>query len=251
MNTDTKERLNAEQLNQATKKTIESRFQQSNGSRLAEVITGMRPEDPSMLDKLIEIQERIYDKYSFPDFCLSFSDQEEFRRSIDQKLKQIGVSFLTKTETQDFFNKYPQLYATYFPQKNAIGINTERQKEPTYSDFAYNTTITHESIHALQYFRGDPKFLSIELLEFEATIASTALSPFKDQKLRQRLTTEQISQEMTNIFDNLYLSVEAWGQQGGSTNKENYSPESILKKIDHITEQQIALYKKTNSNNTQ
>jgi len=238
------------QLDPKTIETIESRFNQTNGSRVAELITGLRPEDPAMPERLTEIQQRILEKYQLPDIALSFSLGVGFSRIINHKLTENGISFLLKDQTQSFFDKYPQLFAAYFPDKKAIGINVEKQKDPNYNDFIYNLTLMHEAIHALQDQHGDFNFLSIEWLEFEATIGSNLLSVYQNPEIRSLISQEQISKEMSIMFENFYLSIQAHEQQGGGTHKDKYTPENILRKIDGITDEQISSFKQNHKTNS-
>ena len=238
---------NSNQLDSKTIKTIESRFNQTNGSRIAELITGLRPEDPKMPEKLTEIQGRILEKYQLPDIALSFSLGIEFDRIIRHKVAENGVSFLLKDETQPFFDKYPQLFAAYFHEKKAIGINVEKQKDPNYNYFIYNLTLMHEVIHALQDHNGDFDRLSVEWLEFEATIGSNLLSIYQNPNIRSHITEEQITTEMSIMFENFYLSIQAYEQQGGITHKNKYTPENILKEIDGITDDQIRSFEQNHN----
>ena len=235
-------------LDEVTKQKIESRFNQSNGSRLAEIFTGFTPEDPRIIDKLIEIQDRIYQKYSLPDIAISLINPEYLNQKLNQIITDNNITILTQKDTQEYFNKYPQVYAVYFNASKSIGINTERQQDPDYSPAVYYMSIFHEIVHGLQDRNKDFDLLSIEMLEFEATIASTTLSPLKNTDLRAKVPI--LKEAIVYLFDSMYVSIENWEKQGGITNKPHYSAENILRVFDNITTEQIDSYKK-NFNNPQ
>lgn len=234
------EQQNPHVSDSATQQKIEYRLNQSNGSRLAEVITGFAPEDPRIIDRLIEIQDLIYESRSLPDITLSITDPKLFDQKINQIISQNHIPLLTRKLTGDKFDKYPEMYAAYFPDLKGIGINTEKQKDPNYNDLLYYMCLLHETTHALQDQSGDFKYFGIEMLEFEATIAATTLSPLKDLDFRAKVP--QLKESMVYLFDSMYASVENWGEQGGCTNRLNYTAENMLKVFDGITPDQIKPY---------
>lgn len=239
------EKPNQNLLNTAIEHKIEYRLNQSNGSRLAEVITGFTPEDPQIIDRLIGIQKRIYQKYSLPDITLSLTDPKLLSQNINEILDKNKISILTKDVTQEYFEKYPSIYAAYFKKLRGIGINTEKQKEPDYNHLIYYLTLLHETTHALQDVQGDFDLFSIEMLEFEATIAATTLSPLEDLDFRAKVPLLQES--MTYMFECMYSSVENWEKQGGKSNRPHYNAENMLKAFDGITKEQVDLYKSNNN----
>lgn len=227
-------------LDSITQQKIEYRLNQSNGSRLAEVITGFTPEDPKIIDRLIEIQDRIYQNRSLPDIALSITNPNLLSQQINQILTKNNIPLLTKKFTSDKFDKYPEMYAAYFPDLKGIGINTEKQKDPNYNDLLYYMTLLHETTHALQYQSGDSNIFGIEMLEFEATIAANTLSPLKD--LDYRAKVPYLKEAMIYLFDSMYASIENWEEQGGCTNRLNYTAENMLKVFDGITTDQLKPY---------
>lgn len=230
------------QLDPKVKEVIDSRFNQTNGSKMAEIFTGFKPEDPKIFDKLIEIQEHIYQKYHLPDMALSFTNPNEFNQKLNQVIAENKIPFLKKTETKDFFEKYPEAYAAYFRDKKAIGINVDRQQDPDYDESKYYSIIMHETTHAIQDKRSP---MSIEMMELEASIASSLLSPFKDLEKRKLIPADEIK----NFFEGMYKSVEIWENQNNATNKPHYTAENLLKNLDGITDEQIETYKKQNTTN--
>lgn len=224
-------------------KKIEYRLNQSNGSRLAEVITGHTPEDPQIIDRLIEIQDRIYQKYSLPDISLSITNPNLLHQKLGEILTSKHIPLLTKDVTKSHFDKYPNMYAAYFKDLKGIGINTEKQKDPNYNHLIYYMCLSHETTHALQDLGGDFDCFGVELLEFEATITATPLSPLKDIDFRAKVPPEQLKASMVFMFDSMYASVENWEKQGGLTDKPHYTAENMLRVFDGVTDEQVNTYK--------
>lgn len=231
-------------LDPQVQKRIEFRLQQSTPSKIAELCTGIVPENPNMLDRLLEIQKRIYEKYSLPDISLSITNPQELDQKLNEILKKNQIPILPYSESQDFFTKYPNLQAVYFKNKKGIGINPAEENKPSYNDVARQTSLIHEITHALQDRNGDFEQLSIEFLEFEAYTASIILSLFNQKEVRGKLTTEQIQLVSTRFFENICTSVDAWDLQIGVTQKPHYSAENLLRVLDGISDEQINTFKK-------
>lgn len=241
---DKSEQLTPTILSENVKQKIEHRLGQSNGSRLAEVITGLTPEDPRIVDRLIEMQDQIYQKYGLPDISLMFTNPNLLHQNINEILDKNQIPLLTKDKTKEFFEKYPDTYAAYFRNLKSIGINTEKQKDPNYNYQFFFITQLHETTHALQDINGVWDTSSIEMLEFEATLATTILSPLKDLAHRSAIPKNTIEESIVFLFDSICVSVDKWEDQGGTNNKPHYTAENLLKTFDGITSDQINSYKK-------
>lgn len=241
---DKSEQLTPTILSKDVKQKIDSRLGQSNGSRLSEVITGLTPEDPQIVDRLIQMQDQIYQKYGLPDISLMLTNPNLLHQKINEILDKNQIPFLTKDKTKEFFEKYPDVYAAYFRNLKSIGINTEKQKNPSYSNQLFFISLLHETTHAVQEVNNEFDSSSIEMLEFEATLATTILSPLKDLDYRATIPEKNIQESIVFLFDSICFSVENWESQGGTSNRSRYTAENLLKTFDGITSDQINSYKK-------
>ncbi len=83
-------KIEAEPKQQFSKEQIDFRAKQEFGSRLAEYITGMRPEDEKMVDRLAEDQRVIRAKYRLPAIG-EISLLTDYERYLRQRAEELGV----------------------------------------------------------------------------------------------------------------------------------------------------------------
>ena len=188
---------------------------QSDISKMAESYTGFKLEDPKIKDKLFEDYQQIIDKYGIPDMTLAFTDPKEYNKQLKDLLTENNIGILKKSETQDFFDENSEAYAAYFPEKRAIGINLNKQQDPDYSDITYFSTLTHELIHALQYDSPNP--MSIQKMEYEAMLGSSAMNNLKDSEKRQTLPQKEIA----DFFEKISGSVDIFQRQKNLVKSNN------------------------------
>ncbi|MEK7202257.1 MAG: hypothetical protein AAB669_01880 [Patescibacteria group bacterium] len=137
---------------------------QPYSSKIAEYITGMKPEDPAMIDKLFTDQEIIRSKYHLPSLDLPPAEYERGLKQIAQKLK---VTVKPTSDCGKFFEENSIAGAVYFDEANQIGMDMDRSNEDTYSSSLGD--FEHELIHAIQ--KHDTPSMPIELMEYEAYLA--------------------------------------------------------------------------------
>jgi hypothetical protein len=222
-------KLNKDQL-------FELRFNQSEASKLAEYITGIRPEDPRMLDRLIIDQKILRTKYNLPSLEsrkeYSFAEYERILYEIAEKN---NVIIRDKNEHVRFFEKY-MANASYDEDLHSIFIDMKRNTDNEYGKSLI--TLEHELIHAEQEIHG--KGMPIELMEYEAYVASMNMPKFKDAPgdIEPVLFSFCIG-----VSTNIWYAQNKEGEKG-FTEPIWRNPEYFLKNIDHISDEEIEIYKK-------
>lgn len=135
-------------------------------TKLSEYITGLKPEDPQIIERLIEDQKIIRAKYDLPK-REAISNPYEYERALRSIADSLGVSIKSKSECGSYFEEYTGIGAAHFENENKIGIDINRSNLESYSKSM--STLEHELIHALQH-KNSPR-MPIELMEYEAYIA--------------------------------------------------------------------------------
>lgn len=134
-------------------------------TKLAEYIIGMSPEDPAIIDRLIEDQKIIRSKYGLPDKeVISPGEYEYVLRNLARSL---GVTIQEKSECGNFFEEYSQAGAVNFDEEKKIGVSIDKNDLQAYVSGL--NQLEHELIHSLQHERS-PR-MPVELMEYEAYIA--------------------------------------------------------------------------------
>lgn len=155
----------AEAPDEATVRTkTEQRLSQAFSSRLAEYITGLRPEDPKMIERIASDQEIIRAKYKLPSWDLSPSELE---RALRQIAEELGVTVRPTHELQRFFEENPFAGAVYSPEDKEIAANINTTALRDY--YKSLQVFEHELIHAIQD-KLSPR-MPIEEMEYEAYVA--------------------------------------------------------------------------------
>ena len=180
----------------------------SNACIVAEKLTKLSPEDPRIVDYLIDESKKIADKYKLPDISQMFSAPREYDEQLGNVRMVNKIGWLTKSETGHFFEEYPDTSAAYFCDTNSIAINTEKQKDPNYNLGLYYMQITHEIIHGLQHIK-DPD-MEIEQKEYEAHVVSTPLKFLKENGFLKGDSAKNLVEE---IFDGISYSVDLYNKQ--------------------------------------
>lgn len=157
----------AEQIEEVIEKPT-----QSYSSKLAEYITGIKPEDPAMIDKLFTDQEIIRSKYHLPSIDLSPAEYERGLKQIAQKLK---VTVKPTSDCGKFFEENSIAGAVYFNETNQVGMDFDRTDDSSY--FNSLGTLEHELIHAIQ--THETPSMPIELMEYEAYLAGGNVEALK------------------------------------------------------------------------
>ena len=159
---------------------IDSRFKQSYGSRLIEHVTGINPEDPKILERLIEDQKIIRAKYNLPAFDslkgYGITNYERFLKGIAEKFK---VKINETSNCGSFFKENPDADGVYIAEENKIGLDIDKTSVYTYN--ASLQLLEHELIHAMQiqYY----PLMPVELMEYEAYVSFVNLSKMSDPEM--------------------------------------------------------------------
>jgi len=147
---------------------VRFRESQSTSSRLCELLTGMRPDNPKIFDRLREDQAIIRHKYELPENRkVRLANPVEYIAMLKKMAKKEKVSIRSKDEFGNFFKEHPAA-AVYEEENNTIGVNISYESKEDLRKGAQ--MLEHEMIHALQkkYYPDMP----IEVMEYEAYLSS-------------------------------------------------------------------------------
>lgn len=145
------------------KEKIAVRIAQSFSSRLSEYLTGLKPEDPRMIERLKRDQEIIRAKYNLPNPNLPLT---EFERALIRIAENMDVKIRSKAEFSKFFKEEPFAAAVHLGEgKISVDINRAGLNEY----YRSLNVLEHELIHAIQDKRS--RSMPIELMEYEAYVA--------------------------------------------------------------------------------
>jgi hypothetical protein len=213
---------------------IKSRFEQSDSSKLAEYITGLKPDNPKMVERLIEDQKILRERYKLLDKDVRLEtpgDYENYLRKIAQ-LNDIQIN--PKSDCGSFFENYSDANAVYL-SGGKIGVNIDKNNKDKYSEDLLH--LEHEIIHGLQdkYYPNKP----IELREYEAYVAVGNNEYFVDNP-------EQVKPVLFDFF--MGGSVEIDYKMASERTGEEREPvwknsEYFLKNLDGISQEKIDNYK--------
>lgn len=178
-------------------------------TKLAEYITGLRPDNPMIVERLIEDQKIIRAKYGLPK-REAINNPYEYELTLRKIAGSLGVSIKSRSECGSFFEEYNNVGAAHFEKENKIGVDIDRSNLKSYSKSM--STLEHELIHALQH-KNSPR-MPIELMEYEAYVACG-----NNELLREDLEL------VKTIFQYLIgASVMHWYSQESKNRGEEVSP---------------------------
>jgi hypothetical protein len=226
---DTKEK-NDDQL---TSEIIEFRNNQSNISRLAENLTGFRPDNPKIIDLLVPEAEKIRDKYGLPNPTLMIINQKKYHNLLNNYIKENNIQIFHASGNEQFFVDNPNFPGAFFPETNSIVVNQDFfDDSPGHDKTMLFVLLAHEITHAKQ-FENEPN-MSIEQKEYEANMASLPIEYLYSTKEK-----EEKLNIVKDMFSTINESVELCDKQGEEVTREWYTPDNLLIKIDGITKEQI------------
>ena len=212
---------------------MEFRRKQSYSSRLAEYITGIRPDDPKMPDRLIEDQKIVRAKYGLPSQDAKFetpSEYEHFLRSLARKNK---ISIRKKSDYTKFFKEHTMaggLHSDKLGKGNTAVVDLDKKDLKAYvRSLGF---LEHEIIHGLQQIRFSN--MPIELQEYEAYVAGLNVKKFRENP-----------EDIEYVFFSFFVggSVGFWYKYENNKRKNSSDPEIkpewedpefFLKNIDKI-----------------
>lgn len=206
------------------------RKEQSTGSRLAERITGLRPDDPKMIERLAEDQKIFRSRYGLP-LDPKPENPNEYEIFLRKYLKKIGVTVRPTCEFGGFFSSGHFAGGVHFSGDKKIGLDINKEDRKSHTKSA--TALEHELIHALQteYFPGLP----VELMEYEAYISGMNIDGVKaaenPAEVIEAIFQYLIAASVLNNYN--YRSKE----EGRKIRPEWDDPTFFLKNVDHVDEQ--------------
>ena len=211
------------------KELVAERVGQSFSSRLCEYITGMKPDDPRLMERLETDKKIVRAKYQLPN---PYSSPSEFERALMQKAKQLDIRIKPKSECGSFFKENEFARAVHSDENHEIGIDINRSElGQYYSDL---NALEHELVHGEQD-KYAPR-MPIELKEYEAYLANSNLDFLKENpelvdeiffnffigvstNIHYRLLSEQRGEKVIPVWDNAEYFLK----------KDGISPEIIAK----------------------
>ena len=220
---------------------IEFRLNQSRESRLAEYITGLRPDDPKMPERLALDHNIVRTKYGLPGIDTRFNaPQGEYENFLKGLAKENKVEIRNKSACGKFFEEN-DLSSAYLKDNRVIGINMERNNPESYQTEL--ATLEHEMIHSIQFDKS-PR-MPIEGAEYEAYVAAVNPEYFKQNP---EAVGQVFDKGIKNSVDSWYSQVnEARKQRNMPELKQQWDdPEYFLKNVDKIDGKEIEKYKQQN-----
>lgn len=226
-----KESHKEDKSRKSVEEIIAFRREQSVGSRLAERITGLRPEDPAIVERLVEDHKIIRSKYGLPLEARGMPNEYEiFLRNYAEKL---GVVVRPTSDCGTFFSDNSMASGVYIESEKQIGVDIDKETIDTHAESIH--IFEHELIHALQhrYFPAMP----VELMEYEAYIAGMNIEGLKSSENPVR-TIELLFQFL--ISGSVFHDYDAKSKQVGIEILPEWDdPKFFLKNIDHIDEREL------------
>ena len=214
---------------------LELRFNQSDASKLAEYITGIRPDDSRMLERLITDQKILRAKYNLP--ALESRAQypvSEYEKLLHRMAEANNVTIRSTDEHVRFFDEY-MASASYDHDLHSVFVDMEKNSEGKYWDGL--VTLEHELIHAEQNVHNTG--MPVELREYEAYVATMNMPKFKDM-------SEEIEFVMFSFC--IGVSTNIWYAQNEKSGKGPVEPvwrdpAYFLKNVDSVSDEDIESYR--------
>ncbi|MEI6553922.1 MAG: hypothetical protein WCO09_05135 [bacterium] len=206
---------------------IDFRFNQISAERLAEYITGMRFDNPDIVERLITDQKIFRAKYHLPLTTEGFgiTNYDRFLRRI---AKENDVLIKNTSDCGIFFTENSNAGGVYFKETNQIGVDID---DANYESYGKSLSVMqHELIHALQrkYYPRMP----IEIREYEAYIACGNFDSLKDYSGAQGVLSIFFSNYLLGSINHWYK--EESDKKGAEVKPEWDSPYYFLEKIDKL-----------------
>ena len=213
---------------------LKSRFNERSGQRVVEYLTGLKMDDPELINRLEEDQKIIRAKYGLPDRKYIFSNPSDYENFLRKLIADNEIELKSTRDCGNFFEKYPDALGIASDDGRSIAADINKNSIEEYYESLFN--LEHETIHALQ-----TKFypnMKIEHQEYEAHLAGWDMDQLKNNSL------------ILDSAFNYYLmgSINGWYEDKNEDKKEKIkpewnSPEWFLKNVDHISDEKIKEYK--------
>lgn len=223
------------------KEIVEFRFNQSDYSRLAEYITGLRPENPKILDKLVYDKEKIRYKYGLPSIDWIIENPTEYERFLRDIAKKNNRRIRDRSDCSNYFLKETDVAGAYFYKTKAIGADIDKTDESAY--LISLATLEHEIIHSIQ----DAKFstLPFEIIEYEAYLANFDLEYYLEEAsdfMVLYLFRDVVGDSVIQSYMRSNQIRNKYGLE--MIEPEWINPEFFLKNVDGIDSKEIEKYMK-------
>jgi len=218
-------------LQKTTQEIIESRTTQSSGSRLAEYITGLRPDDPRIVERLNEDQKRVRAKYGLPEYG-RIHDPAEYERFLRSVAKSLGVTIRSTSDCGSFFMDNPFASGVSFDKDNSVGVDVKKTDLDSYKKSLF--VLEHELIHAIQ--KRDSPRMPTEMREYEAYVANSNvdfLNTNYDPRVAEMFFSFYIGSSVMHHYR------EQSKEQGSEVLPDWDNPKYFLLKVDNIDEANI------------
>ncbi len=159
----------AEEVKRVQETTESKEESASYGTQLLEHLTGLKIDDPKILEKLVEDKKRIRTKYNLPHEAMAKIFPAEYERRLRELAKEFQTDIRSKAEFEKFFERHSHAAALYDPpEKNIVAdVNKHESLEEYTKSLA---TLEHEVIHAIQRVRSPG--MPIEVQEYEAYLGA-------------------------------------------------------------------------------
>ena len=218
----------------SVEKIIEDRFSQIKADRLSEYVTGLRLDDPKLLDRLQEDQLAVRAKYKLLDRDYKFVNPSEYEEYLTELARSNDIEIRPVIEYEKFFAKQNISRATYLEEERTVVNSVDKTTRETYLRGIIQ--LEHELIHGLQH-KYYPE-MPIELTEYEAYVASWNIDYLRDHQ-----------ENLKTVF-NVGLTYSVFADYGDKSEKAGRkiepvwdNPEYFLKNVDGVGEGAVQKYK--------
>lgn len=145
---------------------------ESYAGRLAEYVTGLKLDDPALIDRLTSDKAAIRGKYHLPSRNMPPYEYERALRSIltglNTRIKDVAeCGKLLETAAS----------AVYLENQNVIGVSIDRNSDEYFRGL---NELEHETIHAIQ--NHETPSMPIERMEYEAYLAGANLDAIAEDE---------------------------------------------------------------------
>jgi|GEM_PF-3138938 len=202
---------------EGAQETIESKEEISSfGTQLLEHLTGLKIDDPNILERLIEDKQKVRAKYNLPPEAMARIFPAQYESRLRDLAKKFKTNIRSKVEFEEFFKEHP--YADAFNDSPEKRIVVDVKSNESLREYTRSLgVLEHELIHAMQGVSSPG--MPIEVQEYEAYLAANFHSL---EELRN-------DPEKKEVLDTLFTyhvgsSVNHWYQEESDKRKEEVRP---------------------------
>lgn len=219
-------------------KKIELRFKQNRTEALIEYVTGLKIDDPGLMDKIENDQKEIRSKYGLPNRDFKFDDPEGYERYLRQMAKDNEVEIKSEADFPEFFEKHKLAGGFSSEDGKTIAVDIDKTDDREYLKSL--NKFEHEMIHSLQQI-NTPE-MKIEQQEYEAYMVDWNIENLRENKSLLYTAFDFF------IGNSVYSYYRQKSEETGIKIEAEYkNPEYFLKNVDGISEEKIKEYKEKHS----